>query len=157
MEGKTPVEVYARSWPSPADPPRSLPCRSDGIVSSAQRFHCDRQRIARSPEDLQPDEVGAPRSMKMDTTPSPCLHDAAVRRALEIGKFATPCDLALRLVGGRPAGIATWSAYPSIAAGPINPRIDVMGQEPPPALQIKSSSKFRRLIQADGTSLPQYV
>jgi hypothetical protein len=37
--------VYARPWPSPADPPRSLPCRSDGIVSSAQRFHCDCQRI----------------------------------------------------------------------------------------------------------------
>src|SRR5260370_28256122 len=45
-----------------------------------------------------------------------------------IGRFATPCDLALRLVGGRPAGIATWSAYPSIAAAPINPKIDVMGQ-----------------------------
>ena len=27
-----------------------------------------------------------------------------------IGRFATPCDLALRPVGGRPAGIATWSA-----------------------------------------------
>ncbi len=47
-----------------------------------------------------------------------------------IGRFATPCDLALRLVGGRPAGIATWSAYPSIAAAPINPKIDVMGPEP---------------------------
>src|SRR5215471_2255149 len=81
--GKTLAEVYPRSWPSPADPPRSLPCRPDGIVSSAQRFHCDRQRIARSPEHLQPDEVGAPRSMKMDTTASPCLYDAAVRRALE--------------------------------------------------------------------------
>jgi hypothetical protein len=46
-----------------------------------------------------------------------------------IGKFATPCDFALRLVGGRPAGIATWSAYPSITAAPINPRIHVMGQE----------------------------
>jgi hypothetical protein len=34
-------------------------------------------------------------------------------------------------VGGRPAGIATWSAYPSIAAAPINPRIDVMGQKLP--------------------------
>ena len=93
MEGKTPVEVYARSWQSPADPPRSLPCRSDGIVSSAQRFCCDRQRIARSPEDLQPDEVGAPRSMKMDTTPSPCLYDAAVRRALESVNLRRPAIL----------------------------------------------------------------
>jgi hypothetical protein len=46
-----------------------------------------------------------------------------------IGRFATPCDLARRLAGGRPAGIATWSAYPSIAAAPINPKIDVMGQQ----------------------------
>jgi hypothetical protein len=71
-----------------------------------------------------------------------------------IGSFATPCDLALRLVGGRPAGIATWSAYPSIAAAPINPRIDVMGQ-----LRKKSGGKFatadllRRLF--DATLFPQ--
>src|SRR6266849_3449241 len=55
-----------------------------------------------------------------------------------IGRFATPCDLALRLVGGRPAGIATWSAYPSIAAAPINPKIDVMGQKPPQAPATKT-------------------
>src|SRR5258708_2507418 len=53
---------------------------------------------------------------------------AASEAAVRSNRFATPCDLALRLVGGRPAGIATWSPYPSIAAAPVNPRIDVMGQ-----------------------------
>jgi hypothetical protein len=91
--GKTLVEVYARSWPSPADPPRSLPCRSDGIVSSAHRF----QRLSAyrwSPEEfLQRGEVGAPRSMKMGTTPSPCLYDAAVRRALQSVNLRRPATL----------------------------------------------------------------
>ena len=127
MEGKTPVEVYACSWASPADPPRSLPCRSDGIVSSAQRFHCDRQRIARSPEDLQPDEVSRATSVKMDTTPSPCLYDAAVRRALESVNLRRPAILHyVSWAGVLPVsqrGLLT----PPIAAAPINPRIDVMG------------------------------
>ena len=149
MEGKTPVEVYARSWPSPADPPRSLPCRSDGIVSSAQTFPLRLSAHRWSPEEfLQPGEVGAPHysfAMPLGCRSPP--------RA-PIGSFATPCDLALRLVGGRPAGIATWSAYPSIAAAPINPRIDVMGQ-----LRKKSGGKFatadllRRLF--DATLFPQ--
>lgn len=60
-----------------------------------------------------------------------------------IGRFATPCNLALRLVGGRPAGIATWSAYPSIAAAPINPRIDVMGQQ-------RTLSGQRKLLSQPG-------
>src|SRR5712691_1767225 len=128
MEGKTPVEVYARSWPSPADPPRSLPCRSDGIVSSAQRFHCDCQvsmvagRILaawRSWRATVDEDGHYSFAVPLGCRSPPCA---------PIGRFATPCDLALRLVGGRPAGIATWSAYPSIAAAPINPKIDVMGQ-----------------------------
>jgi hypothetical protein len=41
-----------------------------------------------------------------------------------IGRTATAFDLAPR-PGCRPY-IATWSAYPSIAAAPINPGIDVM-------------------------------
>jgi hypothetical protein len=45
-----------------------------------------------------------------------------------IGESATTCDFALRLTGGRLSEIAMWSAYHSIAALPINPGIDVMGQ-----------------------------
>jgi hypothetical protein len=67
-----------------------------------------------------------------------------------IGRFATPCDLALRLVGGRPAGIATWSAYPSIAAAPINPRIDVMGHKGTPTIMGTSGYRKSRLAQAVG-------
>src|SRR5258706_8931093 len=33
MEAKPPGEVDAGCWPSPAAPRRSVPCRSDGIVS----------------------------------------------------------------------------------------------------------------------------
>lgn len=60
----------------------------------------------------------------MGTILSPWRYDAAARHP--IGKSATPRDLALRLTGGRLPEIATWSAYPSIAAVPINPGIDVM-------------------------------
>jgi hypothetical protein len=36
--------------------------------------------------------------MKMGTIRSPCPYDDAARHALQIGKSATACDLALRLV-----------------------------------------------------------
>ena len=42
---------------------------------------------------------------------------------------ATSRDFALRLTAGRLPEIATWSVYPSIAAVPINPGIDVMCQK----------------------------
>src|SRR6266853_5596449 len=74
----------------------------------------------------------------------PSTWDRAIQSRHGPHKSATPCDLALRLVGGRPAGIATWSAYPSIAAAPINPRIDAMGQE-------ETFAQFLHIANAAGT------
>jgi hypothetical protein len=49
----------------------ALPFRRHRMIGSAFPLRPSAYRW--SPEDLQPDEVGAPRSMKMGTTPSPCL------------------------------------------------------------------------------------
>ena len=69
----------------------ALPSREHRIIGSTFLLRLSAYRW--SPEDLQPDEVGAPRSMKMDTTPSPCLYDAAVRRALESVNLRRPAIL----------------------------------------------------------------
>jgi hypothetical protein len=49
---------------------------------------------------------GAPRPMKMGTIASPWRYDVAAPPRAPIGKSATHCDFALRLVAGRLADIA---------------------------------------------------
>src|SRR5215470_18788852 len=80
--GKTPVEVDARSWPSRPSALAALSFQRHRIIGSAFPLQLSAYRW--SPEEfLQRGEVGAPRPMKMGTTPSPSLYDAAVRRALQ--------------------------------------------------------------------------
>src|SRR5262249_2869370 len=96
-----------------------------GIVSSAFPPRLSAYRW--SPEEfLQRGEVGAPRSMKMGTTPSPCLYDAAVRRALHSGNFRRPPTLPYASSSCRYRNVVR---LPFDSGWPSNPRIDVMGQQ----------------------------
>src|SRR5712691_2033589 len=52
-------------------------------------------------------------------------------RRAPIGKSATAGALALRCMGGCLPDLAGWSGYPSIAAMPSNPGIDVICQKLP--------------------------
>jgi hypothetical protein len=73
--------------------------------------------------------------MKMGTTRSLCRYDAAARRALQSASLRLPAILHYASRAAVLPEIATWSAYPSVAAVPINPGIDVMGQEATYAVQ----------------------
>jgi hypothetical protein len=72
---------------------------------------------------------GAPRSIKMGTTRSPCPYDAAARHALQSARLR--CTAILHYASrGRLPDFAGWSGYPPIAAMPINPGIDAMCHNP---------------------------
>jgi hypothetical protein len=68
--------------------------------------------------------------MKMGTTRSPFPYDAAARRALQSINLRRPSTLGYASRAPDFPHFAGWSGYPSIAAMPINPRIDVMCKEP---------------------------
>src|SRR6266436_4605521 len=70
----------------------ALPSREHRIIGSTFLLRLSAYRW--SPEEfLERGEVGALRSMKMGTTPSPCLYDAAVRRALQSVNLRRPAIL----------------------------------------------------------------
>jgi hypothetical protein len=66
--------------------------------------------------------------MKMGTIRSPRPYAAAARHALQSANLRRPAISRYASWGCLP-DIAGWSGYPPIAAVPINPGIDVMGQE----------------------------
>ncbi len=67
--------------------------------------------------------------MKMGTILSPWPYDAAACHALQPANLRRPAILRYASGAAFFPDSAGWSGYPSIAAMPSNPRIDVMGQQ----------------------------
>jgi hypothetical protein len=64
--------------------------------------------------------------MNMGNTASPWRYDAAARHVLQSASLRRPAILHYTSCAARLPDIAGWSGYPSIAAMPVNPGIDVM-------------------------------
>jgi hypothetical protein len=72
---------------------------------------------------------GAPWSMKMGNIVSPWRYDAVARHALQWAKLRRTAILRYASRAAVYPISPAWSGYPSFAAAPTNPGIDVMGQD----------------------------
>src|SRR5262249_51539008 len=103
--------------------------RVDVAMSTLCIRYPQRQTLSRPTE---PGITGAPRSMKMGTSRSPCLYDAAARDPLPRGQSVTPCDLALHLAA------AHQCPSRSITFGmPVKAMCDRQRRQKRPAVDVK--------------------